>query len=96
MLGGLPDNPGVHILLADDEAVHEEDTQQQQHATSIGHHNLARGCGYQAVQVQPNLVNQEQQGKEHEEPAATVSLLKPQQTSSDTSLGQNRSKHGKT
>ena len=56
-------------LPADDKAVHEEDTQQQQHATGIGHHNIAGGSGYDPEEGDTNLVSQEEQGHEHEEPA---------------------------
>lgn len=66
----------MHILLADDKAIHEEDTKQQQHAASIGHHNLAGCCGYEAVQVQPNLVNKEQEEHEHEKPAVHTDNMK--------------------
>ncbi len=67
---GAPDDPGVNVLAANDKAIHEEDTQQQQHASSIGNHNLAGGCGNHAVDANADLVGQEQQGQKHEEPAA--------------------------
>lgn len=68
--GGVPDDPGVDVRAADDKAIHEEDAKQQQHATSIGHHNLAGSRGHHPVDADPNLVGQEQQRQKHEEPAA--------------------------
>lgn len=66
---GVPDDPGMDELPPDDETIHEEDAQQQQHAASIGHHNGAGGSGYDSEESDSNLVGQEQQGHEHEEPA---------------------------
>ena len=60
----------MNVLVANDKAIHEEDTQQQQHAGSVSHHNVAGGSGHHSVDADANLMGQEQQCQEHEEPAA--------------------------
>ena len=69
--GGTPDDPGVDVHAPNDKAIHEEDAKQQQHATSISNHNLSGSCGDDSVDADPNLVGQEEQRQEHEEPAAS-------------------------
>ena len=54
-----PDDPGVDVELANDKAIHEEDAQQQQHAGSICHHNLAGGSGHHSIDADTNLMGQE-------------------------------------
>ena len=84
LLHNSPDDPWVDVELANDKAIHEEDAQQQQHASSICHHNLAGNGGHHPVDADANLVSQEQQSKVHEEPAGqnmSFGLLAEQDTS---------------
>ena len=57
---GVPDDPRMNEFTANDKAVHKEDAQQQEHAASIGHHNVARGSSYEPKEADTNLVGQEQ------------------------------------
>ena len=50
----------MNVLVANDKAIHEEDTQQQQHAGSVSHHNVAGGSGHHSVDADANLMGQEQ------------------------------------
>ena len=70
----VPDDPRMDELVANDKAIHEEDAQQQQHAASVGHHNVTRGSGYDPEDADTNLMGQEQQSHEHEKPAVSYRL----------------------